>query len=150
MATLPKALHTHNTPSPLIFNNLNCLQSMCCHLMGEIFSRLLKLCLEDQGICEGRADTALTQLLLSFSGLAVIWRHALTEEGRGLRHTCCPSRRLGCRRCCQRCCSHHPPLHHLDHSSRKRKGTCHFVGTFLDTSKSKTISRPCLCETNIL
>lgn len=83
MATLPKALHTHNTPSPLIFNNLNYLQSMCCHLMGEIFSRLLKLCLEDQGICEGRADTALTQLLLSFSGLAVIWRRAAGGAVRG-------------------------------------------------------------------
>lgn len=56
---------------------------MCCHLMGEIFSRLLKLCLEDQGICEGRADTALTQLLLSFSGLAVIWRRAAGGAVRG-------------------------------------------------------------------
>lgn len=73
MATLPQALHTHNVPSQLIFNNPDYLQRTCYYLRGEIFSRLLKLRLEDQGICEGRADTALTQLLLyPFSDLPVI------------------------------------------------------------------------------
>ena len=72
------------------FNNPNDIQSMCPHLMGEVFSRLLKLCLEERGICENRACPVLTQLLLChFASQALIQTPTLTKEGRGFGRTGC-------------------------------------------------------------
>ena len=86
-ASWPQALHTsdayHNSLFFLLdsFFNWSIVDLQCCEdslliillteyvspLMGEVFSRLLKLCLEEWGICESRADPALTQLLLCAS-----------------------------------------------------------------------------------
>ena len=72
------------------FNNPNDIQSMCPHLTGEVFSRLLKLCLEEQGICENRVCPVLTQLLLChFASQALIQTPTLTKDGRSFGHTGC-------------------------------------------------------------
>ena len=63
---------------------------MCPHLTGEVFSRLLKLCLEEQGICENRVCPVLTQLLLChFASQALIQTPTLTKDGRSFGHTGC-------------------------------------------------------------